>query len=121
MNLKLDYKKTFLIGFGFFGISVMWTLYNSYVPIYLQAGSPTFDAPGEVGFGLGAGLGVYTGLYYIASQLASVAGPTINGYIVEWGGGDYNLIFVATPVFYALAILCMLGVTRGEAKVAVGE
>ena len=67
-----------------------------------------------------ADLGVYTGLYYIASQLASVAGPTINGYIVEWGGGDYNLIFVATPVFYALAILCMLRVTRGEAKVAVG-
>jgi hypothetical protein len=50
VNLKLNYKKTFLIGFGFFGISVMWTLYNSYVPIYLQAGSPTFDAPGEVGF-----------------------------------------------------------------------
>jgi len=32
--MKLDYKKTFLIGFGFFGISVMWTLYNAYVPIY---------------------------------------------------------------------------------------
>lgn len=28
--MKLDYKKTFLIGFGFFGISVMWTLYNAY-------------------------------------------------------------------------------------------
>ena len=24
VNLKLDYKKTFLIGFGFFGTSVMW-------------------------------------------------------------------------------------------------
>jgi len=35
-----------------------------------------------------ADLGIYTGLYYIASQLASVAGPAINGYIVEWGGGD---------------------------------
>ena len=63
-----------------------------------------------------ADLGTYTGLYYIASQLAAVAGPTINGYIVEWGGGDYNLIFVVTPAFFVLAILCMLGVTRGEAK-----
>ncbi len=63
-----------------------------------------------------ADLGTYTGLYYIASQLAAVAGPTINGYIVEWGGGDYNLIFVVTPAFFALAILCMLGVTQGEAK-----
>jgi MFS family permease len=63
-----------------------------------------------------ADLGTYTGLYYIASQLAAVAGPTINGYIVEWGGGDYNLIFVVTPAFFVLAILCMLGVTKGEAK-----
>jgi hypothetical protein len=51
--------------------------------------------------------------------LAAVAGPTINGYIVEWGGGDYNLIFVVTPAFFLLAILCMLGVTKGEAKEAV--
>jgi predicted MFS family arabinose efflux permease len=65
-----------------------------------------------------ADLGTYTGLYYIASQLAAVAGPTINGYIVEWGGGDYNLIFLVTPAFFALAILCMLMVTRGEAKTA---
>ncbi|MEE8390524.1 MAG: MFS transporter [Anaerolineae bacterium] len=65
-----------------------------------------------------ADLGTYTGLYYIASQLAAVAGPTINGYIVERGGGDYNLIFVVTPAFFLLAILCMLGVTKGEAKEA---
>ena len=68
MNAKLDYKKTFLIGFGFFGISVMWTLYNAYVPIYLQAGSPTFDAPGEVGFGLGAGL---TGVIMTLDNIAA--------------------------------------------------
>jgi MFS family permease len=63
-----------------------------------------------------ADLGTYTGMYYIASQLAAVVGPTLNGYIVQWGGGDYNLIFVATPAFFVLAILCMLGVTKGEAK-----
>ena len=63
-----------------------------------------------------ADLGVYTGLYYIASQLAAVAGPTINGYIVEWGGGEHDLIFLVTPAFFALAILCMLGVKKGEAK-----
>ncbi len=67
--MKLDYKKTFLIGFGFFGISVMWTLYNAYVPIYLQAGSPTFDAPGELGFGLGAGL---TGVIMTLDNVAAL-------------------------------------------------
>ena len=65
-----------------------------------------------------ADLGTYTGLYYIASQLAAVAGPVINGFIVERGGGDFNLIFLVTPAFFLLAILFMLGVTKGEAKAA---
>jgi maltose/moltooligosaccharide transporter len=34
--VKLDYKKTFLLGFGFFGISLIWSVYNSYVPIFLR-------------------------------------------------------------------------------------
>jgi maltose/moltooligosaccharide transporter len=34
--VKLDLKKTFLLGFGFFGISLIWSIYNSYVPIFLR-------------------------------------------------------------------------------------
>jgi len=34
--VKLDYKKTFLLGFGFLGISLIWSVYNSYVPIFLR-------------------------------------------------------------------------------------
>lgn len=60
--------------------------------------------------------GQRTGLDYIASPLVVLAGPRINGTIVQWGGGNYNLIFVVTPAFFLLAILCMLGVTRGEAR-----
>ena len=63
-----------------------------------------------------ADVGTYTGLYYIASQFAAVVGPTLNGYIVEWFGSDYNLIFVVTPLFFLFAILCMVQVTKGEAK-----
>ncbi len=33
--MKLDYGKTFLLGFGFFGISLVWSIYNSYVPVFL--------------------------------------------------------------------------------------
>jgi len=63
-----------------------------------------------------ADVGTYTGLYYIASQLAAIVGPILNGHIVEWFGNDYNLIFVVTPLFFLFAILCMLQVTKGEAK-----
>lgn len=34
--MQLDYRKTFLLGFGFFGISLIWSVYNSYVPIFLR-------------------------------------------------------------------------------------
>ena len=36
MNAKFSYKRIFLLGFGFFGISIIWALYNAYVPIFLQ-------------------------------------------------------------------------------------
>jgi MFS family permease len=59
MKQKLDYKRTFLLGFGFLGVSLVWLLYNSYVPVFLQAGNPAFDQnQGAVtaGFGLSAAL-----------------------------------------------------------------
>ena len=34
--MKLNYGKTFLLGFGFFGVSVIWGVYNAFVPIFLQ-------------------------------------------------------------------------------------
>jgi len=34
--MKLDYKRTFLLGFGFFGISIAWSVYNAFVPIFLR-------------------------------------------------------------------------------------
>ncbi len=34
--MKLDYKKTFLIGFGFLATTIAWAVYNAYVPIILE-------------------------------------------------------------------------------------
>ena len=34
--MKLDIKKTFLLGLGFFSVSLVWPLYNVYVPIFLR-------------------------------------------------------------------------------------
>jgi Na+/melibiose symporter-like transporter len=35
MATRLNYGKTFLLGFGFFGLSVVWGVYNAFVPIFL--------------------------------------------------------------------------------------
>jgi len=33
--MKFSYAKTFMLGFGFFGVSVIWGVYNAFVPIFL--------------------------------------------------------------------------------------
>ena len=35
MNKRFSIGKTLLLGFGFFGVSVIWSVYNAYVPIFL--------------------------------------------------------------------------------------
>ena len=62
-------------------------------------------------------IGTFTGLYYLFSTLAAIAGPNINGLVVQLSGKNYSLIMVIGPIFMALALLMMLGVRRGEAKV----
>jgi maltose/moltooligosaccharide transporter len=34
--MKFNYWKIFLLGFGFFGVSVIWAVYNAFVPIFLS-------------------------------------------------------------------------------------
>jgi len=46
--MKFRYGKIFLLGFGFFGVSVIWSVYNAFVPIFL---ADRFDlAPAWIGF-----------------------------------------------------------------------
>lgn len=33
---RMNYLKTFLLGFGFFGVSVIWSVYNAFVPLFLD-------------------------------------------------------------------------------------
>ncbi|RJP55419.1 MAG: MFS transporter [Anaerolineaceae bacterium] len=48
MTARLNYGKTFLLGFGFFGVSVIWGVYNAFVPIFL---ADKFGlAPAWIGF-----------------------------------------------------------------------
>lgn len=46
--MKFSYGKIFLLGFGFFGVSVIWTVYNAFVPLFL---ANKFNlAPALIGF-----------------------------------------------------------------------
>jgi maltose/moltooligosaccharide transporter len=63
-------------------------------------------------------LGTYTGLYYLSATLAAIAGPILNGWIIDATGKNYNTIFYVAPAFMLVAIVCMWFVTRGEARSA---
>jgi len=65
---KFSYKKTFIVGFGFLGISIIWPIFNQFIPIFLQAGNPEFERqlleagrelPQVVGFGLTPALALF--------------------------------------------------------------
>jgi len=57
-----------LVGFGFLSISIIWPIFNQYIPIFLQAGNPEFahqllaegrEIPKVVGFGLAPSLALF--------------------------------------------------------------
>jgi MFS family permease len=57
---KFPYGKTVVLGFGFLGISVVWPIFNQFIPIFLQAGNPDFPTTTEtLGFGLGPGIALF--------------------------------------------------------------
>ncbi|HZU87139.1 MAG TPA: MFS transporter [Anaerolineaceae bacterium] len=43
-NHKFPWGRTFLIGFGFLGISIIWPIFNQYIPLFLQHGNPEYVA-----------------------------------------------------------------------------
>ncbi len=97
---KLDYGKTFLIGFGFFGLSVMWKLYNDYVPIFLQAGNPAFKTST-----LTAGFGFGTTLTGLIMTLDNVAGLFLLPLIGMWSDRVWTRFGRRKPFILALAPL----------------
>jgi MFS family permease len=53
---RFGFGKIWVLGFGFLGISLLWSVYDDFVPVLLQAGRPDFSkGAGVAGFGLGTG------------------------------------------------------------------
>ena len=84
--MPFNWKRTFVVGFGFLGISVIWPIFNNFVPIFLQAGNPEYnrqlleagrEIPKVAGFGLAPGLAFFVMTW----------DNLINVFIQPWAGG----------------------------------
>ena len=82
---RFPWGRTVLLGFGFLGISIIWPIFNQYVPLFLQAGNPDFERqllaegrelPKLVGFGLAPGLAMFIMTW----------DNLINMFIAPWAG-----------------------------------
>jgi maltose/moltooligosaccharide transporter len=61
-------------------------------------------------------IGTYTGLYYLFSTLSAIAGPNVNGLVIQLTGRNYNVIMLLAPLFMLIAFGLMWDVRRGEAQ-----
>lgn len=68
--MKFNYWRILLLGFGFMGVTLLWGIYNAYVPIFLQAGRPDYSTTAGVnGFGMSAGI---TGFIMTLDNIAAL-------------------------------------------------
>jgi len=90
---------TFWILMFFFGMFWVTVITNSFPMLWQMA---TFSD-----------MGIYTGLYYFFSQLASIIAPPLTGGFIDLFG--FRAIFVFAAVFMAAALILMGFVSSGEA------
>jgi maltose/moltooligosaccharide transporter len=131
--MKFNYSKTFLLGFGFLGISIIWPVFNQYIPIFLQAGNPEFERqllaegreiPNIAGFGLAPSLALFIMTWdnilnmFIAPWIGVKSDQTWNRFgrrkpFILLGAPIALLAFVFVPVAQSvLAIAAFIFVTN---------
>ncbi|RYG75070.1 MFS transporter [bacterium] len=58
-------------------------------------------------------IGTYTGLYYLVTSMAAIAGPIVNGGIVQITN-NYNNVMLLAPIASFIAVALMTQVKKGE-------
>lgn len=114
VKVRINWKYVLIFGFWEASLSVIWGVYNNYMPVFWQAGNPNYNVLGAstaLGFGLGA---FTTSIIMSVDNVGSIIMQPIFGAlsdrvksrkrIVVWAGG-------ATAILYALLPLGFLSIT----------
>jgi len=110
-HIKLSWRNIIIAATLPAVMEVIWQLYNTYVPVYLQAGNPAFTEAGAttVGFGLGPAL---TGFILVFDNIAGlfispIVGAWSDSLRSKWGRRMPFVIF-GVPVAIAAFIFIPL-------------
>jgi maltose/moltooligosaccharide transporter len=102
--MKFSYGRLLLLGFGFMGTTILWGIYNAYVPIFLQAGREGFSTTtGVDGFGMSA---TTTGFIMTLDNIAALF---ILPFIGAWSDRIRTRIGRRKPFIAAGAPLAFIG------------
>jgi maltose/moltooligosaccharide transporter len=104
---KMHINWTYVLMFGLWDAawSIMWGVYNNYMPVFWQSGNPSYNVLGAstaVGFGLGA---FTTGLIMSIDNIASVIMQPIFGALSDRAKSRKRIVVIAgaiPAIFFAL-------------------
>jgi maltose/moltooligosaccharide transporter len=65
--------------------------------------------------------GFFAGLFYLTNQGAAIVSPIITGTIIDWMGRDYQALFIVTSTTFVIALIIMIFVKRGEARLTKAQ
>lgn len=86
--MTFSWRRTFLLGFGFFGISLIWPLFNAFVPIFLRER-----------FGLTAALvGLLMGLDNVINMVVQPIVGSLSDHTQTRFGRRYPFILIGAPL-----------------------
>ena len=57
----------------------------------------------------------------LLATLAAIAGPNVNGLIIQFSGNNYNSIMLVAALFMVFALILMWGVRRGLFSKNIGR
>ncbi|MBK7454654.1 MAG: MFS transporter [Anaerolineales bacterium] len=113
-HIKLSWRNIIIAATLPAVMEVIWQLYNTYVPVYLQAGNPAFTEAGAttVGFGLGPAL---TGFILVFDNIAGlfispIVGAWSDSLRTKWGRRMPFVLFgvpVAVAAFVVIPLIPM--------------
>lgn len=85
-------------------VSNQWMLISLLIPaglfwalINVNSLPMVYDVGGNVH------IGAFTGMYYLASNIAAVGGPQVVGVLIDLTSGNYRIMFIFAAIFMALA------------------